>query len=548
MNIDNEHRAGAGLSFAFDPELNAVIATSTPDPQSAPIDESWLRDKLAELGHGALFYLAPAGTTLLAQYNAGLRVASLRIAVAVDATLCVKLSPDKMQVWLDIESAHGGKKLTKSEILKALAELGVSDGIMLDAINKAIAVGEATGVVIARGRAAIPGQNGRLECLVPASRDRVPRVMESGQTDFRDLGEILVVQPGDPMMLRHPPTQGVPGVDVLGTAIPTSAGKAVAYAKGLSGVSYAADNPDMLVAAISGQPVQVKGGMIVEPVYTVASVSIATGNVVFDGSVKVVGDVGPGMTVSATGDIEIGGIAEPCKLEAGGSIVVKNGALGNLGRKDAGEYHVRCGGSFSAGYAQQLKVEAGDSIFIDDMVMQCDFAAANHIRVGNVKRGHIIGGHLLASLSITGKVLGSPNRIATRFEIGAGPDLHKHMLELAKTRDGKESQLLEVSKLLAFAEQHPGRIPTEMLERARNTAATLSAQIETLRDEATATEHTVELAQTARVVAEKAMHEGVIVQWGSRRYRVVGEHGGCAIAPGEDGLALFALSEIDLND
>lgn len=546
--MEGEQTKGAGLSFQFDTEMRALIAAVDPDPQAAPIDEPWLSDKLAELGHGALRYLAQEGTMLLVQYNAGARVAGLRIAEAVDASLLISISPDKMQACLDIKPAQGGKKLTKSEILDALTLLGVSEGIMSDAINQAIVAGEAVAVVVARGRAALPGQDGRLECLVPKARDRVPRVMESGQTDFRDLGEILVVHPGDPMMLRHPPTQGVPGVNVFGAPIATTAGKMIAYATGFTGVSYAPDNPDLLVAAISGQPVQVRGGMIVEPVYTVAAVSMATGNVVFDGTVKVVGDVAAGMTVSATGDIEIGGIAEPCKLEAGGNIVVRNGALGNLGRKDANEQSVRCGGSFSAGYAQQLKVEAEDSIFIDDMVMQCDFTAENHIRVGNVKRGHIIGGQMLASLSITGKVLGSPNRIVTRFEIGAGPGLHKRVIELAKTRDGKESQLLEVSKLLAFAGRHPGRLPVDTLERARGTAATLSEKIEALRDEAAAIEHKVELAQTSRVVAEQAMHEGVTVQLGSRQYRVVGEHGGCAIAPGEDGLEMFALSEIDLND
>ncbi|WP_339379799.1 FapA family protein [Azoarcus taiwanensis] len=157
-------------------------------------------------------------------------------------------------------------------------------------------------------------------------------------------------------------------------------------------------------------------------------------------------------------------------------------------------------------------------------------------------------GRLLASLSITGKVLGSPNRIVTRFEIGAGPEMHKRIVELGKARDGKETRLLEISKLLAFAQSQPGRLPPETVERARNTAATLSAEIEALRDEATAIGSKIELAKTSRVVAEQAIYEGVSVQCGSFRYRVVGEHGGCAIAPAENGLALCALSEIDLDD
>lgn len=547
-NMDSEQAQGVGLFFEFDPEARAVIAVVEPVSDSAPIDEAWLTDQLTELGHGALHYLESAGSTLIAQYNQGSRVTELRIAEAVDATLAVSLSPDKMQACLDITPAEGGTSVTGDEVMTALQQLGVTDGIKFDVIDGCIAAGEAAAVIVAQGRAAVPGQDGRLECLVSQVRDRAPRVTESGRTDFRDLGETVIVHPGDPMMLRHPPTMGVPGVTVLGAKIAARAGKPVVFAKGLTGVTFSPDNPEMLVADIVGQPVQVRGGMIVEPVYTVAAVNLTTGNVVFDGTVKVVGDVDAGMTVSATGDIEIGGIAEPCKLEAGGNIVVKNGALGNIGRKDANEQSARCGGSFSAGYAQQLKVEAGDSIFIDDMVMQCEFSAKNHIRVGNGRRGYIIGGQMLASLSITGKVLGSPTRIATRFEIGAGPELHQRALELAKTRNGKENQLLEVSKLLAFAEHHPGKLPAETLERARATAAILEDEVEVLRGEATALEVKIKLARTSRVVAEQAMHEGVAVQFGKKRYLVVGEHSGCAIAPGEDGLEMFALSEINLND
>lgn len=546
--MDHEQIQGAGLSFVFDSESGSVTAVVAPDPSAAPIDEAWLIERLEALGHGALRYLSPAGSTLLMQYNQGLRVAGLRIAEAADATLAVSVSADKMQACLDIEPAHGGARVTKAEVMAALQQLGVTDGIQHAAIEQCVETGEATAVVIAQGRAAIAGQDGRLESLLPKARDRAPKVTESGQVDFRDLGDILVVKPGDPLMVRRPPTMGVPGANVLGAMIATRPGKPVVFGAGLSGVGFSPDNPELLVAAIAGQPVQVRGGMMVEPVYTVASVTMATGNVVFDGTVKVLGDVDADMAINATGDIEIGGIAEPCKLEAGGNIVVKNGALGNLGRKGANEQSVRCGGSFSAGYAQQLKVEAGDSIFIDDMVMQCDFSAENHIRVGNVKRGHIIGGRMLATLSITGKVLGSPNRIATYFEIGAGPGLQKRLRDLAKTRDGKETQLLEVSKILAFADKNPGRLPPATVERARGTAAKLSGEIEGLREETSAVEKKVEVSQTSRVVAEQLMHEGVKVQHGNKSYKVVGEHHACAITPGEEGLELIPLSEIDSGE
>lgn len=531
---------GAGLSFRLDQTLKALIANVEPESLSAPIDEAWLQQHLAALGYAHLKYLPQRAITLLSSYNAGQRLADLPIAECVDASLQIRLSPDGQQALLDIMPSQGGALLTKVQVLEALEQQSVIEGIQLDAINEAIAAGAASGVVIAKGRPVVHGENGRLQSLIPESRERVPRVSESGQADFRDLGEILVVKPGDRLMLRHPPTQGVPGLTVTGKVVPPVPGKLVVYASGLKGVELDPDNPDLLIANIAGQPVQVRGGMVVEPVYSIAAVNMSTGNIDFDGSVKVLGDVGAGMRVRASGDIEIGGTAEPCCLEAGGDILIKGGALGNVGRKDNAEHHIRCGGSFSVGFAQQVHVEAGDCIFVDDMTMQSELAAVNNIVVGNKRRGHIIGGKALATLSISGKVLGSPNRIATVFEIGVSPELNKRSVEIARSQDTKETQLLEISKLLAFAGQHPGRIPAETVTRARTTAASLSDEIQALRDENDELERRIALARTSRVLAEQAMHEGVVVQMGVQRYKVQGEHGPCFVAPGENGLELIA--------
>ncbi len=537
--MDEPLNQGAGLAFRLDPALKALVADVAPDPSAGPIDESWLRQRLAELGFAHLRYLSQQATTLLSQYNAGQGLVGLPIAECVDASLEVRLSPDGFQAWLDIAPAEGGAQVTKAEVLAALEQKSVVEGIQLDAINRAIAAGVAAGVVIAQGRPVVHGQNGYFESLVPEPRERVPRVSESGQADFRDLGEIQVVHPGDRLMLRHPPTQGVPGLTVTGKSIPPVAGKPVMYGAGLKGVVFDRENPDLLIAELAGQPVQVRDGMVVEPVYTVAAVNMATGNVDFEGSVKVLGDVSAGMLVRASGDIEIGGTVEPCRLEAGGDIAIKGGALGNVGRKESGEHHIRCGGSFSVGFAQQVHVEAGDCIFIDDMVMQCELEAVNNVVVGNKRRGHIIGGKTRATLSIRGKVLGSPNRIATFFEIGVGPELGKRSVEIAHARDGKETQLLEISKLLAFATQNPGRIPEATVARARTTAAGLSAEIQALRDEGEELERQIALARASRVIAGQAMHEGVTVQMGVQRYKVVGEHGPCQVAPGDNGLELL---------
>jgi uncharacterized protein len=541
--MQNDNTLGSGLVIQFDAEARALIASVEPTAESTPVDEAWLRLRIAELGYGALRYLPTAAMVLLGKYNSGAPIAALRLAECVDASLELTLSADAMTATLTIIPAEGGDPVTKNAILEALADQGVAEGIVLEAINQAIAAGAANGLIIAAGRPPVHGDDGWLEKLLPEARSRAPRVDESGRIDYRDLGEIFVVHPGDRLMLRHPATAGEPGATLLGAPIAARPGKDAMFAANLTGVEVSPDDPNLLLAAVVGQPVEVAGGMIVEPVFSVPAVSTASGNIDFDGSVVIKGDVASGMCVRCSGDIEVGGMVEAATLEAAGSIVVKGGVVGGLGRKEAAEHFIRCGGSFNAAYAQQAKIDAGDSIFIDDTVMQCELAAANHILVGNKRRGHIIGGKAQATLSITGKVLGSPNRVATRFEIGVDPAMHKLAQEKAKTRDGRETQLLEISKLLDFAAHHPERVRPEMVDKARATAAALSAEIAAIREEEETLEKRVELAQQSRVIAKEILYEGVEVLMGNHRYRVAGEHGACAVGLGKGGLSLLAADE-----
>lgn len=464
---------------------------------------------------------------------------------AVDASFTLSIAPNGLEVALNLEAARGGgAAVERATVLQQLDEMGVCCDILEAELAAVLAAGSGRGVVVARGRPPVHGRDGWLEPLLPEVRSRVPRQDETGHIDYRDLGDIYTVQPGDRLMRCHPPTEGAYGKTVLGVAIPAQPGKPAQFASNLTGATVAADHPDLLVAAVAGQPVVVRDGVIVEQIYKVKEVNAATGNINFDGSIVIEGDVLSSMKVVASGDIEIGGIAETCTLEAGGSIKIKGGAIGALGNKNNAQSHlIRCGGNFSAAFAQQARIEAGDSIFIDDMAMQCQMVATNHILVGNKKRGQIIGGHLQATLSITGKVIGSLNRSRTQLDVGVNPGLQKLLQEKTKAREAMESQLLEVSKLLAFVKKNPGKLRPEMVEKAQTTYSSLWDAIAATRSETESIEKKIELTQQARIRALQAVYEGVEVSVSNQRYRVVGEHGACAIWLGTGQLGIYALEE-----
>ena len=88
---------------------------------------------------------------------------------------------------------------------------------------------------------------------------------------------------------------------------------------------------------------------------------------------------------------------------------------------------------------------------------------------------------LRATLSIHARTLGAPNRIRTELEIGTDPALAGALQASTQARDSKESELLEMGKLLSFSDRYPDRIAPAVRLRAEQTAAALSADIEALR-------------------------------------------------------------------
>jgi hypothetical protein len=131
--------------------------------------------------------------------------------------------------------------------------------------------------------------------------------------------------------------------------------------------------------------------------------------------------------------------------------------------------------------------------------------------------------------------------VSTTIEIGVNPLMRQQLLDMAKDRDAKENQLLDVSKLLDFARKNPGKLRPEMIDKAKATTQALLAGIAALREEQDVLTKKIEMSQRSCVIAQKAIHEGVEVRLGNQNYRVAGEHGPGAIGLGKGGFGLLPL-------
>lgn len=447
----------AGLEFV---EADGkLIARFQPEGAPARCEREDLARAIDAAGYGALWRDEAALEALLKHCRSG-TACELAIGERRDAEARLEIAADKMSATIRLAPACGGQTPAAEALRAALAEAGISYGI--DG-NRIADLAEAGGgeAIVAQGKPPRHGVDAVFEALVPDMRDRTPRVDAQGTADFRDLGEIPLVAPGDVLMRRLPATAGEAGIDVTGQPVPPNPGKDLPFAAALHGAQLSAEDPDQLLATIRGMPVRLADGVNVEQVLTVENVDLHTGNLTFDGTVHIKGEIQPEMKVTASGDVTVAGVVEGAEIEAGGDVQVGGGIIGKS--------RVCAGGTVTARFSEGSHLEAGDTIAIEDSVVQCELQAINQVLVGTkqTRRGRIMGGSVRAAMLVRAPVVGAPTSGVTTVLVGVNPALEAQYQQLLQTIEKRRKEEEELEKVIAFLKKQPER--KAMLEKAKLT-------------------------------------------------------------------------------
>lgn len=428
-------------------------------PDSPPIDQATVSSLLQEAGYASWFPFEPALLALVERWNALEGEFELAIGERRDAGLKLEVSNDAMAAWVTLTPAFGGQAMTAPTLLAALNKEGVVAGLDEELLHQLCQQPTTQRVQVATGRGPENGADTRFELLVADTRDRRPKVNENGLVDFHELGPIPMVDAGQALMRRIPETPGIDGLDVRGQAVPAQAGHSEPFATNLTGVEIDSADPNLLCAACNGLPVHSGNGMSVEQVVKFSSINIATGNVTFDGTVTIDGDVMPGMKVCATGDITVTGTVDGGVLEAGGNIQVHGGIIAKA--------KVQAQGAVAARFAENVTIHAGTVINLDDMALHCELQALNQIMVGtqSPQRGRLVGGTARAMMLIQVPQLGASSGTVTQLTIGTNPVLEAQHSDLLQAIDKQGAEEEKLKKLVQYLGQKG--VQTELLERAK---------------------------------------------------------------------------------
>ncbi len=531
------------LSIHLDEKGQKVIASFKPEESTEAVTLDAFMQAIHAAGFGGYSIHQPSVEDATAKYNSGVAF-EIIVGEARDGKFSIRIDANLVAAYLSCALPQGGAPVQIQSVLQEAQNKGITVALDLKAIERALREG-GENVLIASGKPPVPGVDGKFESLVPSMKERSPHLDEHGLADFRDLGEVVAVRPGDALMRLIPPTDGEPGETVAGKIIPVKPGKKIAFATKLDGAALDPNNPNMLIAAIAGCPVVLKDGVSVEPIYTVKNVDLHTGNIFFDGTIHVSGDIKADMSIKATGDIHVDGTVESAMLEAGGDVVVKGGIIGSseLHAGSNEEFHaaIKCTGSCTARFVQNAHISAENGIFIHDIAMLSELTAGHQIIVGDKgsRKGDIIGGTARATMLVKAQNIGSPAYLKTVVHVGATPLMHEQHNIVTKALEASEHKLADINKLLELARLHPDRLPPETVKTAEATRDALSAEIETLRENEMELRKEIDIANKAQVVVEKHVFGGSEICIGLKHYKTADDREGGVFHLNEEGELVF---------
>ena len=147
---------------------------------------------------------------------------------------------------------------------------------------------------------------------------------------------------------------------------------------------------------------------VVDSILVRGNVDLTIGNINFNGSVEIKGDVPDDFDVKSSQDLVVRGTAGACHIESGGSMT-----LGSMAGKEIGE--IVCKGDLHVGYLNQVTVHCFGDVIVKNEIRNSLVKATGRVVV---ERGAIIGGETIAYCGIEASILGAVSGLRTVLAAG----------------------------------------------------------------------------------------------------------------------------------
>ena len=293
-----------------------------------------------------------------------------------------------------------------------------------------------------------------------------------------------------------------------------------------------------IVSLVDGHVELVEGSVFVSDMLEVENVDNSTGNIDYEGSVQINGNVSTNFEVKARGDIVVKGVVEGATLRADGNIIIARGMNG------MGKGSLSAGGNIVAKFLENANAQA-DGYVASESILHSRIMAGGEINVDG-KRGFITGGRVCATGGINVKTLGSEMGADTIVEVGADPKIKNRIAQLQKLIEEDTKTLQTVQPVLVAAKQKVTqgiKLSQEQLKNIQSLAIVNQQKSEAIKANQTELNELMEQAGNtteARIRVKGMVYPGtkicigdvsMTVQKNTHYCRFVRERGDVKVAP-----------------
>lgn len=345
----------------------------------------------------------------------------------------LKISEDMMMVTARFyPPSETGRRMSMEEFLKDMQFRKITYGIKMETLQSHFRQGiYGQDIVVAEGKPPRHGKDAEIRYFFNTDPHAAPTLMEDGSVDFFHLNTINHCRKGDLLAQITPEDPGEYGMNVNGTPIKPREVKKAVLSFGHN-IQLSEDRMSIR-SMVDGHVTLVENKVFVSDIYEVENVDNSTGNIDFEGSVQVNGNVRSGFAINARGNVVVRGVVEGASIHAGGDIII------TLGMNGMGKGQLEAGGNIVSKFLENASASAEGYVSAES-ILHSKVKAGTEITVSG-KRGFITGGHVCAGNKVSVKNLGASLGAATIVEVGVNPQVKEEYQNLQK-------ELLEIQKVI----------------------------------------------------------------------------------------------------
>jgi len=298
------------------------------------------------------------------------------------------------QVWLPDPANPDGPgqpaRLDADEFVADAWLKGIRFGIEFEAVRAMIGAGKADRITVARRLEPVPGEDARIdEVSDDIHRNNAPRQLANGRLDLNSFqNRFPQIQPGVRLLRKVPASQGHPGFEMAGTALPSTPGRdadLASYAGPGTKVERTRDGEFLVSERAGFLAVEPKTSRISieDKIVSRDGVSVrTTGNLSLTGDYEEFGEVQEKRVIEGEG-ITVHGDVYGRLASRGGTILLHANLVGGSAHNKRGDIRVR-------GVASSALIQAQDGAIVLERAENC-IVAGTRVTIAHAVNCEIIG-------------------------------------------------------------------------------------------------------------------------------------------------------------